>query len=506
MLVALGFLGATLLALLISPAFWARAVRLTTQRIKDAMPLTELEIRADKDRLRAEYAIKVHRLESQMEQVRLAGARQQIELNRRDARINEVEAELERLAAVHEEAQNARRVLEQTVADRLPRVEQRLGDAKQLIHTRDQEIGELTRTADKQTNALAEARAINAQQQAEIDRLRQALATRAARNQDGLADPRLDGEVALRAEIESLRTKTREQAQMLQRLQGMVGRPGIPAPTPVAIQGTATGAEVVAADGLAARERADLDRQIRALKARTEDQSGEIVRLKAALAVFESEADSDARGVSLKESRIGLKARVRSLEAQNTQLGETVQRLRSELASANERAARQAAHFTSELKRLGAGTLPAAGQTRSTAEPQRLTLAERVAQARSTTGPAASARTAGNGAEKEPAVSDAPQVAPSEPSATPPDQRPSVPPAGRAVAVVRPIDGGLATLAPSAVPPAVPFSDAGAHAGKPAEAAEEPAAGPAELPKPATAKPSGRPRLLDRIAGVGRSS
>ena len=207
MLVALGSLGATLLALLIAPAFWARAVRLTTDRIKSAMPLTELEIRADKDRLRAEYAIKVHRLESQMEQVRLAAARQQIELNRRDARINEAEAELEKLKASYEETQNARRVLEQTIADRLPRVEERLGEAKRHLFNRDREIGELTRTAEKQAKALSEASAINAQQQGEIERLKTSLSVRAARNQDGLSDPRFDGEVALRAELAELRAQ-----------------------------------------------------------------------------------------------------------------------------------------------------------------------------------------------------------------------------------------------------------------------------------------------------------
>ena len=75
MLVALGFLAASLVALVIAPAFWARAVRLTSNRIKDAMPLSEIEIRADKDRIRAEYAIKVHKLESLVDQVRLTGRR-----------------------------------------------------------------------------------------------------------------------------------------------------------------------------------------------------------------------------------------------------------------------------------------------------------------------------------------------------------------------------------------------------------------------------------------------
>ena len=477
MLVALGFLAAALLSLLIAPAFWARAVRLTTNRIKDSMPLTELEIRADKDRVRAEYAIKVHRLESSMEQVRLAGARQQIELNRRDARINEVEAELERLRASHEETQNARRVLEQTVADRLPRVEQRLGEAKQQLFTRDQEIGELTRTGDRQTKALAEAQAINAQQASEIERLNAALAARAARNQDGLADPRFDGEVALRAEIEALRAKTRDQAQLLARLQSAVSRPSA-AP----VEGlAAAGAPVQPAGATESAEQAsqkiEQERQVRALKARSEDQAGEIARLKAALAVFEGEVGQDAR-VSLRESRIGLKARVQSLEAQNTQLTDTVQRLRSELAAANERAARQAAHFTAELKRLGAGTLPASGQARRAPEPARMTLAERVAQARA----AASAATVGTG----PAPANGAGDGTSDSEAGEGKAQPS--PRARVVAVNPAAEAGHAP--DDAVPEPSVKAREGAVASKPA----------------AEAGREARPRLLDRIAGVGRPS
>jgi hypothetical protein len=53
MLVALGFLMASLLALLLASAFWSRAVRLTTRRLKESLPVSEAEARADLDRLRA---------------------------------------------------------------------------------------------------------------------------------------------------------------------------------------------------------------------------------------------------------------------------------------------------------------------------------------------------------------------------------------------------------------------------------------------------------------------
>lgn len=405
MLVALGFLGATLLALLIAPAFYARAVRLTTSRIKATMPLTDLEIRADKDRIRAEYAVEVHKLESRMEQVKLAAARQQIELNRRDARINEVETALDDLKAGHEEAQNARRVLEQTVAERLPRVERRLEDAKGQLFARDKEIIELARTTEAQMKALNEAAAINAQHRLEIERLETSLAVRGARNQAGLSDPRFDGEVALRAEIEALRAKTRDQSQLVDRLQASLrmsadspvepagGRPAA-AVSPSADSGEASA-------GLLAQQ-AEFERQLRMLRSVNEDQSQLVAKLQTELAVFRAERNAES-SPGVRESRIGQKARLQSLEAQNTQLTETVQSLRAELAAANERAARQAAHFASELKRLGAGTLPASSQTRRTAEPQtRLSLAERIAQARSvqTAGTAAEGASVSSGGER----------------------------------------------------------------------------------------------------------
>ena len=99
MLVALGFLGASLLGLLVASAFWSRAVRLTTARIKQSMPVSEPEMKADRDRLRAEYAIKVHKLETQLDQAKLERARQLIEINRREASISTLETDVVQLKA-----------------------------------------------------------------------------------------------------------------------------------------------------------------------------------------------------------------------------------------------------------------------------------------------------------------------------------------------------------------------------------------------------------------------
>src|SRR5262245_48936648 len=321
MLVALGFFAASLLGLLVASAFWSRAVRLTTARIKQSMPVSEPEMRADRDRLRAEYAIKVHKLEMQLDQAKLERARQLIDINRRDASISTLETDVVRLKADLEENQNARRVLEQTVADKLPRVEARLNEAKRLLFNRDREIAELTAGAKRHKSALEEASSINAQQNAQIERLTSTLTTRGGRGRHGAAgESGPEGEVALRAELEQLRGKAREQAILIDRLQRRLGHGYALAPP---ANGGATEGEVTRAqrdiaeaetviDAVRAGTQGDVgsavyEREIRSLRANAQDQAGEIARLKAALATFEQ---GNGQGSGLKESKIALKARL----------------------------------------------------------------------------------------------------------------------------------------------------------------------------------------------------
>ncbi|MEM7216160.1 MAG: hypothetical protein AAF423_11515 [Pseudomonadota bacterium] len=78
---SLGFLAAVLLVLLIAPTIWNRAVILTTQRIKGALPLSLNEIQAERDRQRAEHAVTIRRLEMSMEELRQKATEQVIEVH-----------------------------------------------------------------------------------------------------------------------------------------------------------------------------------------------------------------------------------------------------------------------------------------------------------------------------------------------------------------------------------------------------------------------------------------
>lgn len=70
MFAALGFLCASILALLIMPSVWRRAVRLTKRRIAAATPVTLTEFKAEKDQLRAKYALDMRKLELQLDDLR----------------------------------------------------------------------------------------------------------------------------------------------------------------------------------------------------------------------------------------------------------------------------------------------------------------------------------------------------------------------------------------------------------------------------------------------------
>jgi len=518
MLVALGFLVAALFVLVVMPAYRRRVERLTTDTIKRAMPLTDAEIRADKDRLRAEYAIGLFRLERKVEDSTLAAARQMIELNRRDAAISRLEGEVGELRTSLDEHANARRVLEQTLTDRLPRVEHRLSEAKGMLLQRDREIASLTQTSATQAKALEEATQINIQQRDEIQRLGAALTTRAARNRESVADTRFDGEVALRSEIEALRAKTRDQASLIARLQAVIARPGsteanrsaeaaAPQAETTDVEMARQAAEIASLQRALSEAEARLKSSERAVKAaasvvdpaleaelkklRTEkrDAAAELASLRAANAAYEKAA-GDEGPASTKDSRLALKAKLSALQAQTDEQTQTIQSLRAEVASANERMARQAAHFRDEMRRLGAGTVQTSGEpTRRPESPARRSLTSRISEPR---------------VARIGAVAERPAPAAAANAASEDKPRAANGGGGRLKAV----EGGAKVAKPTSAP--AKGSTITEKVGEP-EQPRSTAAPEAATPGPRSGEPPDktgerRSRLMDRIMGLDKSS
>jgi chromosome segregation ATPase len=90
----IGFLVAALFALMFIPLVHNRAVRLTMRRLEAATPLTMAEIRADKDQLRAEFAMSTRRLELSVEQMKTKATTQLAEIGKKSDAINQLKKEL----------------------------------------------------------------------------------------------------------------------------------------------------------------------------------------------------------------------------------------------------------------------------------------------------------------------------------------------------------------------------------------------------------------------------
>jgi chromosome segregation ATPase len=94
MYLAIGFLVSMLFGLMIVPLVHNRAVRLTTKRMEAATPLSMAEIQADKDQLRAEFAMSARRLEMSVDQLKSKTTSQLAELGKKSDAINRMKIEL----------------------------------------------------------------------------------------------------------------------------------------------------------------------------------------------------------------------------------------------------------------------------------------------------------------------------------------------------------------------------------------------------------------------------
>ena len=90
----IGFLVAALIGLVVVPLVHGRDVRLTMRRLEAATPLSMAEIQADKDQLRAEFAMSTRRLEVSVENLRTKSTSQLAELGKKGDAINRLKIEL----------------------------------------------------------------------------------------------------------------------------------------------------------------------------------------------------------------------------------------------------------------------------------------------------------------------------------------------------------------------------------------------------------------------------
>ena len=94
MIFSLGLMTAFLLMLIIAPRIHERAERITTKNLLAATPLSLAEIRANKDQMRAQFAMSMRRLELTVEETKAKAACQLAEIGRKIAENNRLKVEL----------------------------------------------------------------------------------------------------------------------------------------------------------------------------------------------------------------------------------------------------------------------------------------------------------------------------------------------------------------------------------------------------------------------------
>lgn len=156
MFFALGFLAASLIALVLLSAVWHRAVRLTTKRIEGAIPVSMAEIQADKDQLRAEFAMSTRRLETSVDQLKLKTTEQFAELGRKNDTIRKLKTETEEKTA----QVSALEAQERTLRAKLSSTEEELSLKSKELHEAESQLakksGEMAQIARQLSDMSAE--------------------------------------------------------------------------------------------------------------------------------------------------------------------------------------------------------------------------------------------------------------------------------------------------------------------------------------------------------------
>jgi len=207
----LGFLSAGFVALIVAPMTWRRAVALTRKRIEASVPLTLTEIQADKDRMRAEFAMATRRLEINFKNFREKAASQIVEINRNREELKQLMAERserhEALTRLEAQAGEVRAELRRR-EDELQVLTEKLDQAENLLQQRAAEIEKLGRMYDDASFTASSRQLEIVSRESEIEKLNNDMATLRSerreidrRNQETAAESRAARE-ALKAEQE----------------------------------------------------------------------------------------------------------------------------------------------------------------------------------------------------------------------------------------------------------------------------------------------------------------
>ena len=178
---SLGALASALIMLMIMPAVWRRAVRLTKKRIEAATPITMAEFRADKDQLRAEFALSTRRLEMNVDQLRKRLSEQVNDFSRKKNDFAQLKGERDEHLTIVRELEDR----EAELRTRLLDLEKEGTDLAQRLRMRDRELAQKSSELQNVRDAIksklppsirADGKALSGDYDEDVDELLTALA------------------------------------------------------------------------------------------------------------------------------------------------------------------------------------------------------------------------------------------------------------------------------------------------------------------------------------------
>jgi chromosome segregation ATPase len=301
---ALGFLSAGLVALVLGPPLWRRALRLARRDMERTLPMTRAEIQAEKDQLRAGFALSISSLNQTIERLKSQVTEQFIDINRKREVITHLTAQGSLSADDIVALQTRRTELEASLAERdlvmaataaeRATTERTLAETRETLSAAEEALRQATSEREAQRLELIA-------RDTELDNLRDTLAA--------LKMSSTGAEVAnagFESELAALKTNLAIQHRM-------------------ATLQSDRQSESELAISAAIAELKKREGDLEAAHARIEDLSVRLVEAEAL----------EISAIALKEERIALTGRIATLEAMNAQLAAETETLKQRTGSAN---------------------------------------------------------------------------------------------------------------------------------------------------------------------------
>ena len=219
MYLGIGFLLASLLLLVIVPLVHNRATRLTMRRLEASTPVSMVEIQADKDQLRAEFAMSTRRLEMSVDQLKSRTTGQLSELGKKTEAINRLKTDLGEKSA----AMLAMEARETVLREQIRVSEEELAFKTTSMHETARSLSDKESELSKLSAELGERSFLTDSQRVEIVALR--TQTEALKGQVDRAETDINGaQERLMRERQAADGATKELAAEREKVEGLSGR------------------------------------------------------------------------------------------------------------------------------------------------------------------------------------------------------------------------------------------------------------------------------------------